>query len=187
MAVTAEKAVRDYLVALHHPENLRDETRINELSQRLEQTDDPLERLQLRAELAQAQAPDTDALEGNFVAHAKSWADEHGISAKAFEQEGVPRDVLRRAGLDGGRRARTARRSTQTRRPRVSREDVDKAIPPRKQFTIADVAASSGASTATVRKVVNEMVTAGQLEEVGTAEGHTGPGRAPTVYRRSRK
>jgi predicted ArsR family transcriptional regulator len=69
----------------------------------------------------------------------------------------------------------------------VSREDVVKAIPPRKQFTIADLAAASGASTATVRKVVTDLVSEGKVQEAGTAEAHEGPGRAPTVYKRTRK
>jgi hypothetical protein len=100
---SAEQAVRDYLTALSDPDKLRDPDRISELTQRLEATDDPLERLRLRAELAQAQAPDTDALERDFVTHAKQWADDKGVSAAAFQEEGVPRDVLRQAGLDGGR------------------------------------------------------------------------------------
>jgi hypothetical protein len=185
VAASAEEAVRNYLIALQHPERLRDDARIDELSQKLDASDDPLERLQLRTELAQAHAPDLDALERDFVEHAKQWAEQQRIPASAFRAEGVSPDVLRRAGLDRARGRRRAQPS-RPRRPRVSREDVLNAVPRRRQFTITDVAASSGASNATARKVVSELVAEGQVEEVGVAEQHRGPGRAPTLYRRAR-
>lgn len=39
----------------------------------------------------------------------------------------------------------------------------------------------------TARKVVTDLVAEGKVEEVGTAKGRKGPGRAPTAYKRARK
>jgi hypothetical protein len=181
--VTAEEAVRNYLTALHNPELLRDEGRIDELSKKLADADDPLERLQLRSELQRTEMVDTDQLEVDFVTHAKAWATEQGVPPSVFKDEGVPRDVLRKAGLDGGR----GRQATRARRPRVSREDVVAAIPPRRKFTTGEIAERSGASLATVRAVITELLAKAELEDLGPAEDHTGPGRAPTMYKRAGK
>jgi hypothetical protein len=101
VAATAEDAIRNYPYLLHlngATVPFEDE-RVAELRQRLEASADPIERVQLHAELAHASDP--ARLEEAFVTHAKTWADDKGVTAKAFEQEGVSRDVLRRAGLDG--------------------------------------------------------------------------------------
>jgi hypothetical protein len=70
--VTAEEAVRNYLTALHSPQLLRDEDRIDELSKKLADADDPIERLQLRSQLERASTVDSDQLEADFVTHAKA-------------------------------------------------------------------------------------------------------------------
>lgn len=49
---------------------------------------DPLERLMLRAHI-----------ERGFVEHAAAWAHDHGVTGDAFAAEGVPDEILRRAGL----------------------------------------------------------------------------------------
>lgn len=71
---TQEAAVRDYLQALKDPESLRDDTAIAELQTRLDDTEDPLERLKLRAQLDGAQRVDPSGYEDGFVTHAKDWA-----------------------------------------------------------------------------------------------------------------
>lgn len=100
---TREAAMRAYLQALTDPEALRDEETISKLRQRLQSSDDPLERVRLQGQLEQAMRVTPDAYEDGFIAYAKEWAEEHGVSAEAFKAEGVPRTVLRRAGLDGAR------------------------------------------------------------------------------------
>jgi hypothetical protein len=190
MPATAESAVRDYLRALADPESLRDDEKINELTNQLDKSDDPLERLRLRQQLLDLQAPSLDRYEEGFVTHAKAWADEQGISAKVFTDEGVSNDVLRRAGFDvGGRgrrgRNRTAAPATRARRSRVTSEEVRGAIPESGTFTIKSLQDSSGASPAIVRKVVSEEESAGRLRNVGTDPDHRGPGRAPVLYQRA--
>lgn len=182
----AETAVRDYLRSLTDPSSLRDEDRINELQKQLDKSEDALERLRIRQQLLDLQEPSSDHFEEAFLTHAKAWADQQGISVKAFTDEGVHADVLRRAGFPvPGRRGRGARGGSATRakRSRVTTEEVRAAIP-KGTFTIKALQDASGASPAVVRKVVAEEEVVGNVRSEGTDPDHRGPGRAPILYRR---
>jgi hypothetical protein len=65
----------------------------------------------------------------------------------------------------------------------VSAEEVRAAIPTG-AFTVKDLQERSGASAAVVRRIIQEEVDAGNLTAEGSDPSHSGPGRAPTVYRR---
>src|SRR5680860_898591 len=77
-ATTAGTAVRDYLVALKDPSALRDDSEIESLRKRLEESNDELERLSLRQQLMDKEKPSIERFEQAFVTHAKAWADELG-------------------------------------------------------------------------------------------------------------
>jgi hypothetical protein len=179
---SADNAVRMYLAALRDPSALRDEESLASLQAKLEKAADELERLQLRQQILDLENPSIEQYESDFVTHAKAWAEEHGVTAKAFESEGVPGSVLRRAGLAPGR-GRRGRRGTRT---RVTVAQVRSAIP-RGAFTIKMLQEISGASPAVVRKVVAEELTAGRLKDQGPDPDHRGPGRAPTLYKKAAK
>lgn len=189
-AAAAESAVRDYLRALQDPNSLRDDDKISDLTNQLDKSDDGLERLRLRQQLMDAEVPSIERFEDDFVTHAKAWADESGISSKAFAEEGVANEVLRRAGFSvaGGRRGRAVARGAapgpRTRRSRVTADEVRAAIPSG-SFTIKTLQDASGASPAVVRKVVAEEEQAGRLTSGGTDPDHRGPGRAPILYRKA--
>ena len=184
---TAENAVRQYLAAVKDPASLRDDESVADLRQRLESSDDAVERLGLRQQLIEQESPSVDRFEESFVTHAKAWADEQGITVKAFQEEGVPPGVLRRAGFSVGGRGRRGRQSsarTGTRKSRVTSEQVRESIP-EGTFTIKRLQEDSGASPAVVRKVVQEEEREGRLQSAGTDPDHRGPGRAPILYRRA--
>jgi hypothetical protein len=182
---TQEQAIRNYLTILNDPRALHEQD-ISELETKIDATDDPVERLRLRARIEVAKNPDTSKYEDAFVKHAKDWADEHGVSAEAFRAEGVPPATLRRAGFrvrgDGRKRA-ASRRTVGDRRKRVDAGQVRNAIP-RGKFTARDVQDATGAAAAVVRRVLQEEVAAGTVIDTGPAQGHKGRGRAPTVYQR---
>lgn len=184
---TADSAVRNYLVALRDPGALRDEEKISTLHAKLESASDELERLRLRQEIINAQTPALDRYEDEFVAHAREWADGVGITERAFLEEGVPPHVLRRAGfrVAGGTRGRPrgSGRSGGARRTRVNSADVRAAIP-RGPFTIKQLQEATGASSAVVRKIVQEEEAAGRLVKAGTDKSKSGPGRTATLYKR---
>lgn len=180
---SAETAVRTYLTALKDPSSLRDENALGSLQSKLEKSTDELERVQLRQQIIDLESPSVEKYEEGFVTHAKAWAEEHGVTAQAFEAEGVPASVLRRAGLAPTTRGRRGGR--QGRRTRVTVGQVREAIP-RGSFTIKSLQDTSGASPAVVRKVVAEELEAGRLKDLGADPDHRGPGRAPTLYKRSR-
>jgi hypothetical protein len=183
---TAETAVRNYLIALNDPSSLRDETTISELENRIERSEDRLERVRLRQQLRDAQSPSIERYENEFVTHAKSWAEEQGVTAEAFAEEGVPDAVLRRAGLRAPRRGAGRRSQTSSGggRTRVSADTVREAIPSRGTFTINSLQELTGASVGMIRSVVQDEEKAGTVRRDGTDPDHTGPGRAPTLYRR---
>jgi hypothetical protein len=177
---SAESAVRTYLTALQDPSSLRDESSVAALQAKLEKSSDHLERLRLRQELLDLESPSIGRYEEDFITHAKAWADENGITTKAFEAEGVPGGVLRKAGLSAARAGRRGRR-----RSRVTVDQVRAAIP-RGTFTIKALQDISGASPAVVRKVVADEVAAGRVKEQGSDPDHVGPGRSPVLYKKGR-
>ena len=179
---SAESAVRTYLTALRDPSALRDESRLATLQSELDSSGDELERLRLRQQIFDVESPSVAKYEDDFVTHAKAWAEEHGVTGKAFEAEGVPAQVLRRAGL-APRGARKGRRPGV--RTRVTVDEV-RALIPRGSFTIRTLQETSGASPAVVRKVVADEVAGGRLKEVGPDPDHRGPGRSPTLYKKGR-
>lgn len=180
-----EAAVRNYLLSLKDPSKLKDEEQIASLREKLDTTGDELERLQIRQQLLDLESPPTERYEDDFVTHAKAWAEEHGISDSAFLAEGVPAQVLRRAGfrnVRGGRGRSAAPARGRTRRKRVSADEVRAAIP-KGTFTIQQLQDACGASPAVVRRIVQEEVAAGRVKEDGKDPDHRGPGRAPVLYR----
>ncbi|HSJ45577.1 MAG TPA: hypothetical protein VK923_12910 [Euzebyales bacterium] len=190
MASTQESAVRDYLLSIRNPGALRDEDAIASLNAKLEESTDELERLQLRQQLLDIETPSLESYEDAFVEHARAWAERTGISAEAFLAEGVQPAVLRRAGFrgvsGGGRRrggSRSASSGRTSARTRVSADEVRAAIPTG-TFTVKDLQERSGASAAVVRRIIAEEVEAGDVTDQGADPDHSGPGRAPTVYKR---
>lgn len=191
MASTQEAAVRNYLLSIRNPGALRDDDAIAALNAKLEESNDELERLQLRQQLLDSESPSLERYEDAFVEHARAWAERTGISAEAFLAEGVQPGVLRRAGfrgVSGGGRRRSSSRSTSSSRTstrtRVSADEVRAAIPTG-TFTVKDLQERSGASAAVVRRIIAEEVEAGTVTDEGPDPDHSGPGRAPTVYKRS--
>jgi hypothetical protein len=154
----------------------------------VEKAKDPLERLHALADLEHARQADGDQLRTDFIAYAKTYADEQSIPVSAFLEMGVPADVLSEAGFGVGgprRRRRSTGGSTST--PRVARVPLDqiKAAVSRmsKPFTLSDLAhEAGGGSPATLRKAVDELIAEGKVTKAGPMEGYSGRGRAPTVY-----
>jgi hypothetical protein len=187
---TAEQVIRTYLTALRDPESLRDDDAIRAKEEELGAATDPISRLRLQEELTTLGKPSVEAAEDEFVVHAKAWADEAGISAKAFAAEGVPTTVLRRAGFavagagrggGGGRQKRPGRRASSG--TRVRTEEVIAAMPTG-SFTVKQLQEASGASPAVVRKAIAAEIEAGRLTDEGSDPDHSGPGRSPTLYKR---
>jgi len=178
---TPEAAVRSYLQWLDDPSSVRDHAAIAEATAASQNAQDPIERLKALSALQVLEAVDGATFRAGFVANAAEWANENAVTAEAFATLGVPADVLAEAGLVKATKVHT---SSGKRRTRVSPDTVRNAIPS-VAFTIADLEATSGASTATVRKVIAEMTEAGTLRELGADPKHTGRGRAPLLFTRN--
>ncbi len=182
MTAAAETAVRNYLLWLRDPESLRDENAISDLRSKVDAATDPVEELRLRSELRRASEVDGTSYRNEFVAQARSWAEENGVSLEAFREMGVPNSDLRDAGLAGSPNVRGVAGGNTGRRTRVSPEAIRASVPSG-TFSARDLEAASGASTATVRKVINSMIDDGQLIDLGPDPQWGGRGRAPVLYR----
>lgn len=187
-AKSQEDAIRRYLTYINNPDELVDQSQIETLQQKLSESHDPVERIKLRNEIERTKQPPADELEAEFVRVAKQWAEQHGISAEALRAEGVKPAVLRKAGftIGGGTRKRTsAAKRTGKSRQRASKDDVVQHLTSQasgSEFTLNDVMEATGASRSTVNQVISRLTEEGKLEKVGKAE-HTGPGRAPDLFR----
>lgn len=177
---TPEVAVRSYLQWLEDPDSVRDHAAIAEANAASQNASDPIDRLKALSTLQSLRAVDGASFRAGFVQHAAAWATENSVTPEAFSTLGVPSDVLADAGLVKQRLVS----SSGKRRTRVSPDTVKEAVPS-VAFTIADLEATSGASTATVRKVIAEMIEAGTLRDLGPDQKHTGRGRAPLLFTRS--
>ena len=174
---TPETAVRSYLQWLEDPSSVRDHAAIAEAKSASQNANDPIERLKALSALQVLEAVDGANFRAGFVANAAEWANENAVTAEAFATLGVPADVLAEAGLVKAK----VHTSAGKRRTRVS-SDLVREVIPSVAFTIADLEAASGASTATVRKVIAEMTEAGTLRDLGPDQKHTGRGRAPLLF-----
>lgn len=186
-AKNQEDAIRRYLTYINNPDELVDQDQIDKLQQKLDHSDDPVERIKLRNEIERTKQPPSDELEAEFVRVAKQWSEQHGISAEALKAEGVKPTVLRKAGFQiagGGRRRGTSASKRTSGRRRVTKEDVAKhleAKPSGSQFTLNQVMEATGASRSTVNQVIASMTEEGKISKAGKAE-HEGPGRAPDLF-----
>lgn len=189
-AFDPESVIRQYLLFLDDPNKLRDEAEIEKAQQAVDEAQDPIERLKAHAELARASNVDEEPLKKGFVSHAKAWAEEQGIPLPAFREMQVPDEVLREAGFDvpaPRRRGRGGAAAGEDRqRAKAVPVDEIKAYVLRQEspFLLADIQDGLGGSPATVRKAVDELTEAGQVEKLGPVHDYQGRGRAPVRYRR---
>ena len=184
--MTAEVVIERYLLALKDPSVLVDRKAIEELEAQLARAEHPIERVLLRADIDAARNVTAATFEEEFIAVAKAWAQEHGVSASAFEEEGVPAPVLRRAGIAASvsrGRPRKVAEEDQPRRKRTSTEEIAAALPDG-PFSLRDATEAAGASAAPVRSVINRGLADGTIREIGPDPAYSGYGRAPNRFAR---
>lgn len=182
----AEAAVRAYLRYLNEPDSLIDRGALAKLEKAVNAAKDPIERLHAVAALRRASSADPSEVEDAFVEAAPAYAAEADLDRADFAALGVPDAILQRAfggGRRGGRRstrgAGRARRSTGGARGGV--DAVKRAVLAMAgEFKLAELTV---ASPITVRKAVDELIEAGQVERLGPDPHHASRGRAPIVYR----
>ncbi len=175
----SDKAVRAYLNYLQDPKSIVDLDEIAKLTQELDNETDLLQQLRLASAIASLRSADGTEVQAGFVRHAKSWAEDNLTIdfIGAFKSLNVPTGVLREAGfpLRGGGKRTGVRVGTEAVRNAIGADP----------FTIQGVVTVSGASPATVRNVVLQMVKNGDVAELGPDPDHAGRGRRGTQYQRS--
>lgn len=178
---TGDHAVREYLLFLENPDHLVDRDQVQKLQERVDASTDPLERLVALAEFERARHPIEDRYRQAFIENAQTWAESNDVPPTAFEQLGVPRDVLQAAGLMSGK---PTKQLSASRKPSTSAEDLKGVIRKMpKRFTARDVvAAAGGGSPMTVRKALSESVDETTIRRVGPDPDWSGRGRAPVLY-----
>lgn len=196
MSNSAQEAVRRYLDFIANPQSAIDQDAIAAAEAAIgkaEASGDRLAELEARASLTKAKQADGSELEAAFVGQARAYAQERDIPAAAFQDMGVPSDVLRRAGLlrgAVGRRSSAPARATRSKR--VSVEIIQehmRSMAKGSTFTIAELQDALGGSPATTRKAIDLMPSSDVTEVTDTAviaKHATGSrGRAPKVWQRA--
>lgn len=188
-AATSEGAVRQYLLYLEDPRQLKDEKEIQKKTQAVLDANDPVDKLKALAELERLANIDEEPLRKAFVENVKEWAEQQSIPVSAFRDLKVHDDVLREAGFDVPASRGRARSAGTGERQRAKAVPVD-AIKAHVQglkgtFVLTDVMNGVGGSQATVRKAVDELVESGAVEKLGPMPDYSGRGRAPVQYSRS--
>lgn len=187
--VDPEGAVRLYLLYLDDPTKLRDEAEIQRKTQAVLDAKDPIEKLKAIAELERVANVDEGPLREGFVKHAKVWAEEQLVPLRAFQEMKVPDEVLQEAGFDvpvSRRRARGGASVGEARQraKAVPVEDIKAYVLSQSDtFVLTDIMTGVGGSPATVRKAVDELIEAGQVDKLGPVPDYSGRGRAPIQYK----
>jgi hypothetical protein len=184
-----EAAVRQYLVFLDDPSKLRDESEIQRKTQAVLDATDPIEKLKAIADLERVANIDESPLREGFVKHAKAWAEQQQVPLTAFRELKVPDEVLREAGFNvqvsRRGRGRAAALEGRQRAKAVPVEEIKAWVRSQADtFILSDIMTSIGGSQATVRKAVEELIQAGEVEKLGPVPDYRGRGRAPIQYRR---
>jgi hypothetical protein len=186
MSTNSEEAVRNYLAYLADPASIVDQTKIDALTAAVNAEKDTLVKLKLISDRDRAQKVDASAVRGDFIMHAAEWAKVNNVTSSAFQQMGVANDVLAAAGLLGKKGRGKAKASTGlrgTRAPGVRSEGIRAAIAAKPGiFTISEIARETGATVATVTKVVNGMVEERAIKNLGQAAKTGARGRAPVQF-----
>ena len=185
-----EAAVRQYLVFLDDPAKLRDESEIQKKTKAVLDAADPIAKLKALADLERVANIDEKPLREGFVANAKAWAEEQGIPLTAFRELKVSDEVLREAGFDvpasRQRRRGAGAGDGRQRAKAVPVEEIKAFILKQKgTFLLVDVINGVGGSQATVRKAIDELIEAGDVQKLGPVPDYQGRGRAPLQYKRS--
>jgi hypothetical protein len=186
MSTNSEVAVRNYLAYLADPASIVDQGKIDALNTAVKGEKDPLAKLKLISDLDRARNVDASAVRGDFITHAAEWAKVNNVTSGAFQQMGVANDVLAAAGLLGKKGRGKAKASSSprgVRAPGVRSEGIRSAISAKSGvFTISEIARETGATVATVTKVVNGMVDERAIKNLGQAEKTGARGRAPVQF-----
>lgn len=178
-----DEAVRTYMLSVKNPAALKDEQQLTQLEASLAEEEDPLERVKLQAQLNRAQSVTPEDFEQAFVENAKEWASKNDVPPEAFLAEGVEDDVLVKAGLLAKAQSKPPQARRSATRSRVPAEEVRNAIRSQSEsFTTNSIQELTGASAATVRKYIQELLDEKVLVEEGPDSSHQGRGRAPILY-----
>lgn len=175
----ASVAVRNYLLYLDDPAQLVNQAEVERVERQLSSASDPLDKLRLLTELQQLRECDGEQLRADFCRHARRWAEANGISVQSFTSLGVDEATLRQAGM----MSRSAATDSDERPGRVSVKTVKEAASRRTgSFTLADLAAETGASPMTIRKALATLIDGGAVTRIGPTPGWSQPGRAPILF-----
>jgi predicted transcriptional regulator len=182
----AELAVKTYLATIGKPKPRGRQARPKpDFDAATKGITDPLAKLAaIKAERERvARAVVGNTAEEAFVKYGKTWARVHDYRREDFAALGVPKRVLDATFTAGPPVAKSF-----PARKRVDAKDVADAIvakPAGTWLTVADVMREAGGSPATVRKVLDELSTAGTLTNAFDDPKHSGKGRASKIWERN--
>lgn len=188
-----EEGIRKYLDSLGQTDKpVVDREAVSALKTQIRAESDSIEKAKLLSALEREEAghvPDRSGDQALFVAEAKAWADDAGVTVGALQALGVSAEVLRQAGFKveaaSGTTRGGARRGGRSgsRSPAIPLDDVAAAA--RKlgsSWRITDLAGVLDREPMTVRNYVIKLVEQGVVADLGEDPSHNGRGRAPKLY-----
>jgi hypothetical protein len=187
-ALAPEDHVRLYLQYLDDPDSLRDDAAIVKAQSAVDRAKDPIAKVKALTALERAQAVDPEIYRYGFITNVKAWIESSDVSVSALLQIGVPEEDLVEAGVLSAEpvRRRSGRKAaaTRSRAARLALEEVAAHVP-KKEFRLAELAASIDREPATTRNYLNKLIEQGIVAEVGDDPNHSGKGKAPKLYVRA--
>ncbi len=179
----ADEAVQNYLSWVQDKDALVDQSKVAELTLKLETTTDPIEKLKAFTELSLEQDAPEDRYLQPFLDHAVEWAEENEIPVGGFEWMGVARKHLISAGFEvkgrGGPRHRDMTNSV------TSQMVVDKLAEQHDwtSFTKPMLAELTGALPSTITTAVKNMIENETVIQTDRDDpNHSGRGAKAIVY-----
>jgi hypothetical protein len=176
----AEGAVRSFLTFLTDPDSLVDAEAVEMHQNAVEAAKDPIEKLKALSALQRARAVDPALFRSDFVRYAKTWAEAESVPASAFQQLGVPDELLQQAGIiivggRGRRRKSAAAAPAATRRKAVSASQLEEGILALDgEFTLKDVSERVGGSPATIKAAIERLEAQEKVQAAGERTGSRG-------------
>jgi hypothetical protein len=176
----AEGAVRSFLTFLTDPDSLVDAEAVEMHQNAVEAAKDPIEKLKALSALQRARAVDPALFRSDFVRYAKAWAEAESVPASAFQQLGVPDELLQQAGIiivggRGRRRKSAAAAPAATRRKAVSASQLEEGILALDgEFTLKDVSERVGGSPATIKAAIERLEAQEKVQAAGERTGSRG-------------
>ena len=116
-----------------------------------------------------------------FVTWAKRWADSHGVTPQAFVAEGLPKELLRRAGFSIPPERADGSQEVEP----IGDADLELLLPRHRPFTVAGLVARWNYPEGVIQQTIERAVESGTVKAVAVSTVEGTSQRNAVLYRRA--